>query len=385
MGYTQKQPNGKYRARWRDPDGRLRSKNFARERDAARHLRSTEVAIDQGRYMDEAGGKLLFAEWAEHYFALAQKRLARTTYARDVTWLNAYVLPRWGRTPLGKISESAVERWIADLGDEGKAVKGGTLAPTSVQDIYQTFRKVMKAAHTAGRIPRIPCPEHPPIARKKRKAIRFLAEAEVDHLAQNIDPLYEAMIFVAAYGGFRLGELCALRIDDVDWAHGYIRVDEGLTDVDGQLKFENPKSDRAFRTVPMADLALEKLTAHIELRVEGTDRRALLFAAPDGGVLRPNNWRNRHFNRAVSLAELAPLTPHDLRHTAASLFIAEGANPWMLAEILGHGDTRMIDRVYGHLFEKDRQALRDRMSRRAREASVDNIRRLPRLPAEKAT
>jgi integrase len=78
----------------------------------------------------------------------------------------------------------------------------------------------------------------------------------------------------------------------------------------------------------------------------------------------------------VERVGLAPLTPHDLRHTAASFFIAEGANPWMLAEILGHRDTRMIDRVYGHLFEKDRQALRDRMSQRAERASADNVRRL---------
>jgi hypothetical protein len=49
----------------------------------------------------------------------------------------------------------------------------------------------------------------------------------------------------------------------------------------------------------------------------------------------------------------------------------------MLAEILGHRDTRMIDRVYGHLFEKDRQALRDRMSQRAKRASADNLVRLP--------
>ena len=73
-------------------------------------------------------------------------------------------------------------------------------------------------------------------------------------------------------------------------------------------------------------------------------------------------------NAAATAAKLQPLTPHDLRHTAASLFISAGANPWMLAEVLGHTDTRMIDRVYGHLFEKDRQALRQRISDNARTA-----------------
>lgn len=64
-------------------------------------------------------------------------------------------------------------------------------------------------------------------------------------------------------------------------------------------------------------------------------------------------------------AKLEPLTPHDLRHTAASLFISAGANPWMLAEVLGHSDTRMIDRVYGHLFERDREDLRKGISEKA--------------------
>ncbi len=85
------------------------------------------------------------------------------------------------------------------------------------------------------------------------------------------------------------------------------------------------------------------------------------------------NWRRRDFDVAVQQARLAPLTPHDLRHTAASLFISAGANPWMLAEVLGHSDTRMIDRVYGHLFERDREDLRRKMSERAARAAGENV------------
>ena len=107
-----------------------------------------------------------------------------------------------------------------------------------------------------------------------------------------------------------------------------------------------------------------------------------MFPGPRGAPLRPNNWRKRDFGPAVERSGLAPLSPHDLRHTAASFLIAEGANPWMLAEILGHRDTRMIDLVYGHLFERDREALRQRMSRRARDGSNGNERRLTRTRPE---
>lgn len=385
MGYTQKLPNGKFRARWRDPDGVLKSKTFEKGRDAERHLRAQEVAIDRGVYADDSLGKVTFGEWAEHCFALAEKTLARKTYSRDAGLLKLYVLPRWERMQLARINKPAVERWIADLAEEGRGRQGASLAPATIEKIYGVFRKLMQAAFEEERIPRLPLPKHPPIGRKKRKLVRFLTEAEVAHLALTIDPRYEALILVAAYGGFRVGELAALRLDDVDWTLCTIRVDEAVTDVDGHLEFEDPKTDRAFRTVPIADPVLDKLREHIERSIGWDDRRALLFTGPGGAQLRVGNWRKRHFYTAVARAGLPRLTPHDLRHTAASFFIAEGANPWMLAEILGHSDTRMIDRVYGHLFDKDRQSLRDRMSRRARDAGNDNVRRLTKRAEEGTT
>lgn len=377
MGYTQRLSNGKFRARWMDPEGRLKSKTFDKEREAQRHLRSQEVALDRGLYADDSLGKVSFGEWAQHCFILAEKTLARKTYDRDLGLLNRHILPKWERVQLSRITKPAVERWIADL----STVEGGgreqPLAPATVEKIYGVFRKLLQAAYEEGRLPKLPLPRRPPIGRKKRKAVRFLTDRETAHLARAIDPRYEVMIYVAAYGGFRVGELAALRLDDVDWSLGTIRVDEAVTDVGGRLEFEDPKTERAFRTVPMADLALDKLREHIEQRIGWDNPRVLLFVGAGGDVLRIGNWRKRYFYPAVQRSQLTRLTPHDLRHTAASFFIAEGANPWMLAEILGHSDTRMIDRVYGHLFDKDRHSLRERMSRRALDATVENLRQLP--------
>lgn len=375
-GFIEHRENGKYYARWRDPWGRLKAKSFARKRDAKDFLAAQQTAIARGVYVDDRAGKMSFAEWAEHYFTIARPRLARTTYARDRALLDRYVLPPWGRMPLAKITRAAVDAWLAELAGDRLGAHGRRLSPGSVEKIYQVFRKTMAAAYDEERIPRLPCPKHPPIPRGKQKPVRFLTEGEVAHLASIIDPSFEAMILVAAYGGFRIGELCALRLDDVDWTRGFIRVDEGLTDVSGYLKFEAPKTDRAARSVPIADPALDRLRVHIEATIGWSNSAALLFTGRDGGVLRPTNWRRRFFNPAIEQAGLSPLTPHDLRHTAASFFIAEGANQWMLAEILGHRDTRMIDRVYGHLFDKDRQELRARMSRRAREADRATVHRL---------
>jgi hypothetical protein len=83
MGYVQKVSSGTYNARWRDPDGRLRCKAFDLEREARRYLKLRESEVIRGVYVDDRAGKVSFAEWAEHCMAIYEKKLSRTSYARD--------------------------------------------------------------------------------------------------------------------------------------------------------------------------------------------------------------------------------------------------------------------------------------------------------------
>jgi integrase len=78
----------------------------------------------------------------------------------------------------------------------------------------------------------------------------------------------------------------------------------------------------------------------------------LLFTAPEGGPLRYANFRSRVFDPAVKAAGLEGMgiTPHKLRHTAASLAIAAGADVKVVQLMLGHKDASMTLNVYGHLF-----------------------------------
>ena len=71
---------------------------------------------------------------------------------------------------------------------------------------------------------------------------------------------------------------------------------------------------------------------------------------PEGGHLRPDNRRARVFDPAVDRAGLARLTPHHLRHTAATMWIDASASMMTVARRLGHEDTTMVERVYGHLY-----------------------------------
>lgn len=372
MGYTQKIKNGSYRACWTDPSGEWRSKSFSTERAARAHLTEVETDIARGPEHRRPRREHDVRPCSSDYYTIAERRIARTSFARDKSYLDNHVLPRWGNRQLGSITKPEVERWIAELGDPGRRKrKGPPLAPATVEKIYQVFRKVMAAAVENGLISRLPCPAKPPIGRKKLKPVQFLTEAEIAHLAECIDPRYEAMIYVAGYGGFRIGELVALRLDDVDWTRNYIRIDEGLTDVGGVVEFEEPKTDKARRSVPMADIAMSRLREHVEATVGWNVPSALLFTSPNGDVLRPSNWRRRHFAAGAKAAKLS-LTPHDLRHSAASdpppPAPTRGCSPRSSATATRGSFTAPM-----HLFDKDREDLRQRVSERARSATAETV------------
>ena len=86
-----------------------------------------------------------------------------------------------------------------------------------------------------------------------------------------------------------------------------------------------------------------------------------MFTAPDGGVLLLRNFRRRVFDPAARAAGLDGLTPHELRHTAASLAVASGANVKAVQRMLGHASAAMTLDVYSGLFDDDLDALADRL------------------------
>lgn len=76
----------------------------------------------------------------------------------------------------------------------------------------------------------------------------------------------------------------------------------------------------------------------------------MLFTSVTGAILRPYQFRRRHFHEAVERSGLAPLRPHDLRHSAISLWIASGANPKVVQAKAGHASIKVTYDRYGHLW-----------------------------------
>ena len=259
--------------------------------------------------------------------------------------------------PLGKITHEAVTSWVASM------VATGLSASRIRQSVY-VVSAVCDYAVRTGRIARSPV-LGVKLPRPSRQAERvFLDHGQVATLSQAATALHpDCGVFVRllAYTGLRWGEATALRVRDVDLRRGRLDVRRAFSDVGGRLIDGTPKTHQQ-RTVPIA----ASLRAELARLVRARDPDALIFTTPAGNPLRMSNFRRHVRTPAVTAAGLTGLTPHRLRHTAASLYIAAGTPPKVVQRILGHASIAITLDLYGHLYPDEMDTWADRLDGLAR-------------------
>jgi integrase len=241
-----------YVARYRAPNGRERSKQFARRADAERFLAVAEVAKAEGSWVDPARGRMRLRDWVVRFQESERHALRPSTLARDEVYVRTRILPAFGEVPLARISTEDVQAWVNRLATQ--------LAPTTVHKCHQILRKTLAGAVRNRLLPRNPC-EDIRLPRVQREETRVIGPAEIRRLADTIDPRYAPFVLLGAYGGLRLGELVGLRWRRVDLGGGRVEVAEISVEVHGAIIFGPPKTNAGRRTVPIPDLVIDSLEA----------------------------------------------------------------------------------------------------------------------------
>jgi integrase len=348
----------RYRARYRDPGGRQHEKRFPRKVDAQRWLDEAASAMVTQTWTAPARGRVTVAAWASRWLD-SQTGIKPSTLYRYGTLLRAHVLPAWGDYRLADVTHADVATWVARLRTQGAA-------PGTVRQAHRVFSLLLDLAVRDGRIPRNPA-ERVPLPRIVRGEPRFLTRDQVEMLADAAGEDGD-VVRLLANTGLRFGELAALRVRRVDFLRKRLTIAESATEVAGELVFGTPKTHQQ-RTVPLPAELVEPLAR----RCEGKQPDDLLMTTPAGTPLRLRNWRRMVWNPAVEAAGLSGITPHDLRHTAASLAVASGAHAKSVQRMLGHASAAMTLDVYSGLFDDDLTALADRMDAAARAAAEARV------------
>lgn len=350
-------PPGRWRLRWYGPDGSPKMKTFSRRVDADAERSRLEARLGDGSYRDPAAARAKFSEIAEAWLA-AQAHLKRSTRNRYRGMLDLHILPRWGTTPLDRIRYDDVAQWLADL-SAGRTATGRKLSARSVRKAYVVLSSVLGYAVKSQRLSHNPVVDIP-LPRAAEAEHVYLDVVQVEALAESAGS-YGLFIRLLSYTGLRWGEASALTVGRVDLDARRAHVVQAYVDEKGVLHLDTPKNHER-RSVPLPRFLLAELAAHIN----GRTPDQLLFTAPQGGPLRISNFRSRFFDRAVRAAELGHLhlTPHKLRHSAASLAIASGADVNVIQTMLGHKSATLTLDVYGHLFPDRLDEVSEKMDER---------------------
>ncbi len=341
--------------RFRTADGKQRSKQFKRKRDADAYVSLVEVDRLHGNLIDPRLGRTTLAEWYDRWWPTVNN-LRPSTRARDDQYFRSHALPYFGTTPLVMLDRTTLRAWTQKL----SAPDGADLAPTTVQKVVQTLNKCVAAAVEDRLIQHNPVAALP-LPKVVRKEMRFVTHEDLWKLADTIDQRYRAFVLLGGYGGLRLGEMLALRWSRVDLARQRVHVAETLVDINGHQTFGPPKTAAAIRSVPIPRSVCAELqsTAPADRRPED-----LVFQSPDGYAVRAGLFRRRIWLPAVKDAGLSPLRIHDLRHTAVSLWIAEGTHPNQVAVVAGHTSVSVVLDRYGHLYPHQDDSLVEALERR---------------------
>jgi len=322
-------------------DGSRKTRSFATEEEAQAFVVSVESPTAEPARLDAYA-----AQWFHGY----KNQVKGATAARYRSALNKYVIPHLGDRYLADLTASDIRAWQSGLLE--------TRSPATVRMARAVLSQVIKDAIVDGLITANPLsPVSGP--RRPKKPVRILSEAEISVAARSIEPRWRVLVLMAAYCGLRIGELCALRNDEVDFNRSVITVRRTLTRSDLGYGEGPAKTDSSSRDVAVPRWLLDEVEIH---RGHGYSGETYLFTGSRGkSQLGYNHFLKYPWARMCEAAGLEGITPHDLRHTAVSLWIESGASPLLVARRAGHANVTTVLNTYGHLFGHEDAELAEKL------------------------
>lgn len=328
----------------------------------------TELLAQDRRGVPQAVGSQQVGEYLEYWLQhVVRDRVRPLTYRSYAMYVREHLVPGLGHKTLARLTARDI-RLLLDKtrakASRSPVARGKAVSPRTVFHVHAVLRNALEDAVRDDLIVRN-------VARQVRISpghqieIKPLTvdEARLLLKAARADRLY-ALYAVALSVGLRRGEALGLPWDDVDLEGACLHVRQTLQRHSGALHLAPPKTARSRRTVPLLPTMVETLRAH---RQQQDDERAaagdawtetgLVFTGRLGTPIEPNGFSNA-FRRMCARAGVRRVRLHDLRHTCASMLLAQGAPPRVVMEILGHSSLDVTMTIYGHvMLDAQRKAL----------------------------
>ena len=361
FGYVRRLPSGKWQASYLGPDGERHAAEvtFPSEVDAERYLAMTARQIRSGEWTDlRQLGRRTLRECCEAYLD-ENPRVGRGGPRRAGATC-ACTSESCSTCRSRRSARPTVRAWYAKQRRLGKS-------PSGTAQSYRFIRSVLNVAVADEAIPKNPC-EIPGAGNLKAAERPTATPEQVAALIEAITPRYRAAVVLAAWCGLRRGEVCALRVTDVNLEEGTVRVHKNWVELlQAPVRFEkDPKTEAGKRTVNIPPHVIPILVEHQRL-----------YAGPEFFNVGLDGRRARGdtvyqaFVRARNEVGI-DMTFHDLRHTGQTMAAAAGANLADLMRRLGHSSSVAALR-YLHAVEGRDKEIAQNLSRMAQTHSLTHL------------
>ncbi|HUX04652.1 MAG TPA: site-specific integrase [Acidimicrobiales bacterium] len=321
--------------------------------EVVQKLKAVRRQLDDGLPVADAGLKVaeLFERWHEDILRHQVGLAASSNY---MSVAQHHILPTLGNKKVVDLKVTDVDRLLSKKLDGGLSVSTvRRIRSVLAQCLDQGLRwgVVNRNVATLSRAPR-----------QTRKEGRTLTPEQAKHLLECLNGRRNEALWVLMLStGLRRGEALGLMWKDFDRTTGVLRVRRQLKREGGGLVVSDTKTARSRRAVnlpgPMLELLLEhEQSQRLEKQTLGaawTDS-GHIFTSSVGTPIDPRNLY-REFQRISQDAGLGAWHPHELRHSAASLMLAQGVKIQVVSQVLGHASIRMTADVYGHILDPDRE------------------------------
>jgi integrase len=376
-------------------DGRRVRKQFSGSTRRGVQEKLTKALRDQQLGINVAPQRQTVGQFLQAWLDEVAKNNVRPSTLASYSWIiRLHLIPALGRIPIAKLSPQHLQTFLneklnsitcpvwskrmpaVEFNEHLKVThpkEAATtkvpepLTPRMVQHIHATLRVALAQAEKWGTIPRniatlVDAPRVPHNQMRlfaPQQARQFLEAVREDRL--------EALYSVAMALGLRQGEALGLRWVDVDLDAGALSVNNALQRIAGKLQLVETKRDRSRRTITLPRVCLTALWKHRARQEE--ERQAadetwkatgFVFTTSIGTPLDGPTVTHR-FQKALKKAGLPHMRFHDLRHTCATLLLAQGVHPRLVMEILGHSQIAVTMNTYSHVIPAMQREIANRM------------------------
>jgi integrase len=317
-----------WRVQWREPTGARRSKKFPSKADARRFELELELGTADLRETGRVSPTFaaFAAEWLQ---TVCKTEKAKTQWAKDEEVIRLHLVPAFGEVRLSALRRAHLVRLKADLRQKRAKGKQSVLSPKTANLCLALAKRIMTTAVDLGHLTENPF---------KGVKLYRLPEADTPHWttaerdlflesARALDPAFTRLVAVACHTGLRLGELAALRREDLEFERRRIRV-RGSYSV--ALQELGPTKGKEIAEASMNPVVTEALSPARFLRPgEWVFERSLFWSA------------RKRLGRLAKRVGVPAIRFHDLRHTFASLLADEGVSLLQLQKLMRHKSPQM--------------------------------------------